>query len=265
MFTMFEKQKEIKTWPQFARHVRSQGCHLFKRLEDFPDSVLVSGCQRSGSTMLARIVTASEGMVQYSWGRDDELDAALVLSGYVPHSNEGRFCFQTTYMNECVNEYFEHGNRFKVIWMLRNPSSVVYSMVFNWSRFALNELFRACGESFLVSPYRERYDRFGLFGLNRLQRGCLSYSGKVSQVFTLREKLGSDNVLVLDYDELVLNKSQLLPKVYDFIGLDYKPEYEDAIQSSSLKKAQKFSNRQRKVVEELCMPVYEEAHKLVCR
>jgi ligand-binding sensor domain-containing protein len=43
----------------------------------------------------------------YWFGRDDELDAALILSGHVDHQQNGRYCFQTTYINECFREYFE--------------------------------------------------------------------------------------------------------------------------------------------------------------
>ena len=38
----------------------------------------------------------------------------------------GRFCFQTTYLNNHVFEYFEH-DHYQLIWVLRNPFSVVVS------------------------------------------------------------------------------------------------------------------------------------------
>jgi hypothetical protein len=47
-------------------------------------------------------------MTQYYFGSDNELDAALILSGRVAHEPQGRYCFQTTYLNECYSEYFEH-------------------------------------------------------------------------------------------------------------------------------------------------------------
>ena len=78
----------IKTWRRFAREVRPKGCRLLSRLERFPKSVLVTGCQRSGTTMLSRIITQSEGMTNYWFGKDDELDAALILSGEVEYDPE---------------------------------------------------------------------------------------------------------------------------------------------------------------------------------
>ena len=48
----------IKRWPQFEKKVRLRGVELLKRLDDFPDSILVTGCQRSGTTMLTKIIAA---------------------------------------------------------------------------------------------------------------------------------------------------------------------------------------------------------------
>ena len=120
----------ICSWRQFDRHVRPGGCSLLRRLDDFPNAILVAGCQRSGTTILSRVLTQSEGMVEYSFGKDDELDAALILSGRVEHEPAGRYCFQTTYLNNCVQEYFAH-SEYKLVWALRNPFSVVYSMLHN--------------------------------------------------------------------------------------------------------------------------------------
>ena len=172
----------IKTWQKFAKHVRSNGCNLLSRLDEFPNSVLVSGCQRSGGTMLAGIITHSEGMTDFAWSKDDELDGALILSGYADCVPEGRYCFQTTYLNECVTEYYRHTPDFKLIWLLRNPYSVVYSLLHNWKRFALNELFLGCGINLLPEDARRRYERYGLIAINRLTRACLSYNAKISQV-----------------------------------------------------------------------------------
>jgi len=246
----------IKSWQKFAKEVRSNGCNLLNRLDEFPDSVLVSGCQRSGGTMLANIFAKSEGMVDFAWSSDDELDAALILSGYVDYSHSGRHCFQTTYLNECYHEYFEHKSDYKIIWLLRNPYSVVYSLLHNWKRFALNELFVGCGRDLLQEPMRSYYERFGLIAVSRLHRACLSYNAKISQVSELINILGDDKLMVVDYDDLILKKEVMLPKLYDFIGHTFHSDYSDAIRISSIDKARKLSARERKMIHELCEPVY---------
>lgn len=258
-----EPAHRIKTWKQFAREVRSQGCQLLKRLDEFPNSILVAGCQRSGTTVLSRVLTGTAGMVNYWFGKDDELAAALLLAGRVAHEPRGRYCFQTTYVNECYHEYFAHRNGHRLIWVLRNPFSVVYSLVYHWRRFAFNELFRACGMPLLDADESKRYRRFGVWGVNRVTRACLSYQGKVSQIFEISKRMGEDRVLVVEYDDIVEHRDKLLPYIYDFVDLSFKNEYGQSIHARSLRKAEKLSSKEFAKIETLCVPVYHEAKKFI--
>jgi hypothetical protein len=243
--------------------VRSRGCCLLARLDEFPNSILITGCQRSGTTMLSRIITGSEGMVNYWFGPDDELDAALILSGVVEHVPRGRYCFQTTYLNECLHEYFVHNNGHRLIWVLRHPFSVVHSMLHNWKDFALNELFVACAADLLDERERKLFNWLGVWGVSRLKRACLAYCGKVSQVFELHRRMAKDRLIVVEYDGLVSNKEEILPELYRFVELPYRPLYAEMIHSKSLGKYSALSGKERAMVEATCISVYEEARKLV--
>lgn len=253
----------VSAWRQFGREVRPQGCRLLQRLEEYPDAVLVAGCQRSGTTMLARLITASEGMVDYYFGVDDEHDAALLLSGRREKTVEGRYCFQTTYLNECYKEYVEAKSSYRLIWVVRNPFSVVHSFLYNWSRFALNELFEACGTGVLDESAASRFGRFGRHGLSRLERACYAYAGKTAQIISLRGMLPRQKLLVVDYDRLVRDKHHMLPKIYEFIDLVYQPAYAERIHSASLEKMSRLSGCERRTIERVCVPVYEEVSGLV--
>ena len=232
------------------------------RLAEFPDSVLVTGCQRSGGTMLSRLITNSAGMVSYCSGGDCELDAALLLSGQLPHEPRGRYCFQTTYLNERFSEYFEHPEHY-VIWLLRNPHSVVYSMVYNWKRFALNELFLQCGYAEMDYRDRVRFQRFGLLGIPPLRRAAYSFNGKVSQLFKLREGYTEERLIVLEYDHLIQEKERVLPTLYERIHLEYDAKYATPISERSLSKKNCLRDKERELVNTLCMPIYNTALTLV--
>ena len=253
----------IKNWKQFARKIRSKDSNLLRMLDNFPNSVLVTGCQRSGTTLLSRIITQSDGMVNYWFGKDDELDAALILSGYVNHERRGRYCFQITYLNECYQECFKYRKGHRIIWVLRNPYSVIYSLLHNWRRFALNELFRACGVDLLSEKQMRVYNLLGVWGVSRFKRACLSFNGKVSQIFAFKENYTKDNMIVVDYDDLVSRKNAVLPFIYRFIDLPYKTEYGDMIHKKSLNKAARLSRRELTSIEELCVPTYQQARKLL--
>jgi hypothetical protein len=250
--------KRIHSWRQFDRRVRPRGCTLLSRLDDFPGAILVAGCQRSGTTILARVLTQSEGMVNYWFGKDDELDAALILSGQVELDPVGRYCFQTTYLNNCVEEYFAH-SYYKLIWVLRNPFSVVFSMLHNWRRAALNRLFRSCGAMSLAGGEKRRYELLGTLGVRRIRKACLSYNARVSQVFELKTRLDSDRLMVVDYKDLVEEKAHFLPRIYQFAGLEFNEQYLHKIRSDSLNKSLGQSRSEAEMVEKLCLPVYQAA------
>ena len=254
--------KNIKSWKAFATDVRANQEHLLSHLDNFKSSVLVTGCQRSGGTMLSRVITQSDGMENYWFGKDDELDAALMLSGQVEYSSNNRHCFQTTYLNERYREYYDHPGH-KIIWSLRNPYSVVYSMAYNWKSFALNELFVSCGLPFMDAKDRINFQRFFVYGVPPIKRAAYAFCGKVSQVFELCEKLDPDSIAILEYDNLVKNKSTILPKVYDFINLPYDPAYADPISQRSVNKMDKLTDKEKQMIGSICGPVYESALKLI--
>lgn len=258
-----KRMRPISTWKMFEKNVRVGGCNLLKKLDNFPASILVTGCQRSGTTMLSRIITDSDGMVNYYLGHDEELDAALILSGTVLHSPlNGRYCFQTTYLNECYQEYFEHCNGHKIIWLLRNPHSVIYSILNNWRYSALNRLFNSCGKHLLEGFYKKIYQYIGLWGIPRLHRACLAYNGKVSQLFELTSQLKSSQLIIINYEDLIINSQKTLLTIYKHIDLKYKNCYSNVINSRSLIKSKKLSNKQKNYINSYCLTTYSKAKKL---
>ncbi len=263
MNDIFGEKTPIYKWQQFVNIVRHNGYKLLGCLNKFSNPVLVTGCQRSGTTLLSRIFTESEGMTNYWFGKDSELDAALILSGYVDHEPVGRYCFQTTYMYDQQSQYLENKENQKIIWVMRNPHSVVYSMRYNWQRFALNEVFYGCGISQLSGEDRARYKRYGGWSVSRLRKACYSYNGKMAELDFLRQNLEDDQLRVIVYDDLIKNKDTLLPKLYDFIGLGYEPVYAEKINSSSIGKRDKLKVKESRLVTGLCMKNFERALKYV--
>ncbi len=269
-----EKSEKITTWEQFDQEVRFKDCKLLRNLDKFPNSILVAGCQRSGTTILARTINQSKELVHFWFSRDEELDAALILSGSVEHSpQQGRYCFQTTYLDNCFHEYFEHEN-FKIIWVLRNPYSVVYSLLYNWNKYrnpffnrylknsTLNGLFKTCGSKLLEGDQKHRYERFGLCSIAKPLKACLSYNGKVSHFFKLRGEISQSRLIIIDYDDLATNKHKILPAIYEFIDIEYKEEYAHIMHSKSMKKSEKLSKNEKRLVGSLCLPMYIEAKNM---
>jgi hypothetical protein len=251
-----QSTEHITTWAEFSKKVRSKGCNLLKELDKFPNSVLITGCQRSGTTMLARVIRESEGMVDYWTGRDDELDAALILSGYIAHQPRGRYCFQTTYLNQCYHEYFEHPSGHKILWVLRNPYSTVYSLLYNWPSQALENTFRQSVALSLKGKEKWLYKLGGDRLFSNLKKACLHYNWKVSQLFDLVSSLGNNTILVVDYDSLVQDKERILLRIYEFINLPYQADYAGKIHSSSVDKKKQLMEHEVNAIKHICEGIY---------
>ena len=251
----------IHSWQKFARKVRKKKAPLLKRLDDLPNSILVTGCQRSGTTMLARVVTNSPAISKYGITKDDELAAALILCGYVSYDARGRHCFQTTYLNENLGEYFQLAGEHRMVWVIRSPISVVYSMVYNWKRFALNELFHAVGTEQLPPDIGRQFEKYGVLAVNPVQRASYAYNGKVLQLDEIIQRWPSSRLFVVDYDQLVTDTSRIMPRIFEFLDLPYDPGIEKMVLKTSLGKASKLPARHFKTVERICMPVYSNARR----
>lgn len=256
-------QSDIDTWRKFAARVRARQDRLLTELHRFDDPILVTGCQRSGGTMLSRVITGSASMTKFWFSKDEELDAALILSGAVDYHGTGRHCFQTTYLNERWREYLQQARPFRMVWTLRNPQSVVYSMVYNWKRFALNEVFVHCGLEHMNGADRYNLQRCGVLGVPPIRRAAYAFVGKVSQLLQLSQAWPDGRLTVLDYDQLVRHKTDLLPILYQRLGLAYQGAYAEPISERSLGKKEQLSAAERDEVDRLCGPVFSLA--LACR
>lgn len=260
----------VTTWPQFGKNIRKKDQKLLGMLSRFVDPILVTGCQRSGTTILTEVLLQATQIIDYRSKIDSELLGALMLCGELPIPSPGRYCFQTTFLNEKYNEYWDHQGHFKMIFLIRNPFSVVYSMCYHWKRktqlynFALNELFDSCGVQMLNEKERNRYMLFGKFIIPQIRKACLSYVGKTSQLFEIKEKLKGD-VVIIDYDDLIQKKESVLPFLFDFAHVPFLKSYLTLIHSQGIKRADKLSQAERESVQRTCWGLYERARELaVC-
>ena len=250
--------RRYRSWKRFHRGPRGLAKPLLSALPRYGNCVLVAGCQRSGTTMLTRVIAGSRGFQRLRLTHDDELDAALILAGCVSVPEGLRYCFQTTYLNERYSEYAGIGPDQRLIWVLRNPYSVVRSMLFNWKRFALNELYESCGVS-RASP--GRLTRASLpwpLGPSAVEKACLSYSAKTAQVLSIREMVRREQLLIVDYDAMVQSAGRWLERIFAFVGEPFDSLYESGVHSYSVQKADRMPERMRRMIEELCLPTYRE-------
>ena len=215
--------------------------------------------------MLTRVIAGSVGFQRFSLTHDDELDAALILAGYVDVPSDRRYCFQTTYLNERYRDYTSLNASQRFLWVLRNPYSVVYSMVNNWRRFGLNELYDSSRAERPESP-SVRGVR-AILGLRppAIERASIAYATKTAQILTIKRLVDPRQLMVLDYDELTIQPGLWLPKVFRFIGAPYEDAYAEGVRDTSVGKANQLTNRQRKLIGAVAGPTYDCCRQLLTR
>lgn len=248
----------IGSWRAFEQRIRPLG-NLLRTLDRYPDAILVAGCQRSGTTALTRIIAATPGVQGIRVGEDDELDAALALAGRLPFALGGRAVFQITYLNDSVHEYLEHDD-YRLVWVIRRPQDVVYSMLHNWERGALNRLFRACGQQGLNTRERAAYARFGPLAVRPFRRACLAYNGKARQLFKLQRTLGPHRLWVVDYDALLADRRAGLADLFGFLGLPDQPQLAARLRRVSVKRRNHGFDDE---VERVCGETYAQCRRLL--
>lgn len=237
--------------------MRTQKSGLLVNLYQYSDSILVAGCQRSGTTAISRLLTQGGRLGNFWISHDEELDAALILAGREHADRSRRYCFQTTYLNDRYVEYFEQQKEFKLVWVLRNPRSVIYSMLYNWDRYAFNELYDACGIHFDRHIQDEESEKL----LRRVEKACASYNAKISQMHEIGSRLSAECLLVVDYDSLVMAPKTHLPILFDFAKLKYESSYCDLIHSSSTNKANRLGDAETNIIDVQCADAYLSACK----
>jgi hypothetical protein len=215
--------------------------------------------------MMARVIAQSPGFRSLRLTHDDELDAALILAGKIDAPPGERYCFQTTYLNERYPEYRSLGAGQRLIWVLRNPYSVVYSMVFNWRRFALNELYQGCALPLATSARLRRAHLPWPLGPSAIEKACLAYSAKTAQIVALDRELPSHQLLVLEYDEVVHAPETWLPQIFRFLDTPCTSAALRSIQAGSTRKADALPPAVRKTIERLAEPTYRECLNLLRR
>lgn len=251
------------TWKKFYKYARSSDCAMLARLSDFPGAILVGGCQRSGTTLMARLIRRDSDMEIFNITKDDELDAALILSGLHQYKANKRVCFQTTYINECFYEYKQIERSQKIIWVIRNPYSVVWSMLYNWRRSALELLFEGCGREYLSSRESLIYNIIPRFSVSGIKKACLAYRSRLKEVAEITQWLPKDQLMLVDYDDFLKSPENEMNEICRFSGINYSQNLVSDVNPISKTKADRLSQSQRRLITELAMPEYDRARKIM--
>lgn len=232
----------ITSWSELYAAVADQP--LLAKLDDYPDALLIAGCDRSAVTAITHLFKRLPGFADTSWSHNDELDGALMLAGLRPRGAAGRSCFQTTYLGERYREYLAH-EQFKLVWIVREPRAAVRSLLSSRDRgWAPWPAHRVAGK-----PEGR--------GASRLEKACTAYITSVRQTLELKERLG-ERMAVIDYDELSADRNRLLPALCRFASVGCNASLLRHLHGKSVRKGT-LASFEAAIVDQLAMPVYRRA------
>ena len=233
----------INSWSDFyAAHAHQP---LLAKLDDYPKALLIAGCDWAATTAITRLFKRLPCFADSSWGHDDELDGALLLSGRREREAIGRPCFQTTYVRERYREYFAHDD-FKLVWVVREPRAAVSSLLTNRER---------------ALPPRHALGLSGKStggqGTSRLEKACAAYLASIRQTLEIKERLG-ERVAVVDYDELAADRNRLLPALCRFAAVSCDVHVLRHLHGKSVRKGP-LASFEGTIVDQLALPAYRRA------
>jgi hypothetical protein len=233
----------ITSWSDFYAALTDRP--LLARLDDYPDALLIAGCDWSATTAITHLFQRLPSFTDSSWSHDDELDGALLLAGERERPTTGRHCFQTTYVRERYREYFAHPH-FKLVWIIREPRAAVHSLLASRTR---------------TLPPRTSLGLTGKSdagqGASRLEKACAAYVASVRQTLELKERLG-ERVAVVDYDELAADRNRLLPALCRFASVDFDTRLLHHLHGKSVRKGV-MPSWEAAIVESRALPAYRRA------
>jgi hypothetical protein len=242
----------IESWSDFREHVASRERPLLAMLDDYDDSVLVAGCHWPTTTAVTRLLKRTDSFVDYGFGHDDELDGALLLAGWVKQFDAAperllrpRHCFQTSYLGDRFREYFDH-DRFRLLWIVREPRAVIASTLHRWKRFALDRP---------LPGVRDAPVPRMPVGPSRLDKACAAYQTLAAQALELCDRLGP-RMAIVDYDDLAANREELLPQLCAFAGIPFDRELLCHLHGKNVHKRHALATWESAHLDELATPAY---------
>ncbi len=243
--------------------------------------VFVLGCQRSGTTMLEKLLGRHDGVTVYGEGdrramrveafyrfREEDAIRKLIACARTP-----LVVFKPLNDSQHADRLRELHSDTKMIWIYRHYSDTINSMIRKWGEnqkrivhwirdHASGERLRSWDGENWESIFAERVSPESLRMVRELAGDDISYEDGAGLVWTLRNQIYFDlrldqdpDVLLVKYEDLVSSPEAGLAGIFRFIGLDGHGDYVGEIAASSVGKEPPPVLAPR--IEELCRGMLE--------
>ena len=227
------------------------------------NALFVVGCQRSGTNMLLDVLDKSPE----TWTYEEDDPKAFIEYRIKPLDVRNQLiasarCRWVAFKPICDSQHTDHllavhqGSR--AVWIFRHYQDVANSTFAKWPKTQLNHLRRIATDDAQPHWVTERVSAANralvkeLFSedMPLIEAAALKWYLRNSFYFDLELHERPEDVLLVQYENLVTTPRHSFGQVFDFLGLEYRPEYSAGVFQSSVRK-QDFPDINPRVLE-LC-------------
>jgi hypothetical protein len=222
--------------------------HLFERVrQEDRRFVLVTGCQRSGTTWMRKLL--AQTLPGAAAPKELEVGKFLINGDPLDLPGASIVVLQTTFANSYPDCFARLPANVPVIMLLRNPYSVCRSLVYNWDSLSVEHAHRSGDPARLVS-FPTDLDRWKA----AISIYCQS-AGAGQRI--VRERPTATRLVV--YDDFVHNVSDGLAQLADFLGCPPPTGVPGVpVDVSTLDKQHSLPPAFRQLVTENCVPLFDQ-------
>jgi hypothetical protein len=214
--------------------------------------VFVVGCQRSGTTMLLRVLNGSSAVAVFpetnrrAYSEEVRLRTDNQLRYLIHRSEAFLVVFKPLNETQRTDRLLATHSNSKSIWMYRDYADVTNSMVSLWGDAQIAHVeqiaagrFSGPGAAALGERLRSKHQE----SIRAWSRTELSEFDAAAAVWYLRNSFFFDlaldersDVLLVNYEDAVRNPNRVFPRVFDYLGLESSPDYYRGVSAASIGK-----------------------------
>ena len=223
----------------------------YTRLNNSKVPVFIVGCQRSGTTMLDRVLTRSPQIKTYGEGRGAFSPGVRLLPignlHYLIYRSLSPIVeFKPLNDTQHIDYFLKIHPNSKAIWMYRNYFDVINSMVRKWGRAQNKHVHQIATGRYSGPGARAMGERISPANRElaaKLEAQDLSEHEASAFIWYLRNSIYFDrqldrlpNVLLCKYEDMVTEPKWQFQRVFEFIDGDFSADYVADVRSSSISK-----------------------------
>lgn len=244
--------ENYKRWKEINNSILpkiKKGSHFQKLPTSKYKNLLLFGCQRTGTTWATNILGK---YLPNTFAFSEKQTFYFLLDNYIiPEVYADLLIFKTTFINQEIESHENCLANTHFLLMVRNPFSVVYSLVHNFGMLAEVSVY-----------YESRRKESDLVETDnkKLKMAVEIYRQSMRVSLDMLKKFDQSKMKVVFYDDMVLNTQEVLADIANFLDLDITDCQKTITNgnSLSLNKWHQLSQEELKFIRDYAQPIWKQ-------